>query len=44
MNFEGDGFRVIAPLDLDEGQWYTELIREEDYADALENIYKLTVI
>jgi hypothetical protein len=23
MTFEGDGFRVIAPLDLDEGQRYT---------------------
>ena len=42
MTFERDGLRVIAPLDLDEGQWYTEPIREEDHAYALENIYKLT--
>jgi hypothetical protein len=42
MTFEGDGLRVIAPLDLDEGPWYTEPIREEDYAYELENIYKLT--
>jgi hypothetical protein len=42
MNFERDGLRVIAPLDPDEGQWYTEPIREEDHAYALENIYKLT--
>jgi hypothetical protein len=42
MKFEGDGFRVIAPLDPDEGLQYTEPIREEDYAYELENIYKLT--
>jgi hypothetical protein len=42
MNFEGDGLRVIAHLDPDEGQWYTKPIREEDYAYTLENIYKLT--
>ena len=41
MTFEGDGLRVIAPLDLDEGPWYTEPIREEDYAYEMENIYKL---
>jgi hypothetical protein len=28
MNFEGDGLPVIAPLDPDEGQRYTEPIRE----------------
>jgi hypothetical protein len=42
MMFEGDGLRVIAPLDPDEGQRYTEPIREEDHAYELENIYKLT--
>jgi hypothetical protein len=42
MTFERDGLRVIAPLDLDEVHWYTEPIREEDHAYALENIYKLT--
>ena len=41
MTFEGDGLRVIAPLDLDEGHKYTEPIREEDHAYELENIYKL---
>jgi hypothetical protein len=30
MTFEGDGLRVIAPLDPDEGHRYTEPIREED--------------
>jgi hypothetical protein len=42
MAFEGDGLRVIAPLDPDEGQRYTEPIREEDRAYELKNIYKLT--
>ena len=42
MTFEGDGLRVIAFLDPDEGQRYTQPIREEDYTYALENIYKLT--
>jgi hypothetical protein len=30
MMFEGDGLRVIAPLDLDEDRRYTKPIREED--------------
>jgi hypothetical protein len=42
MMFEGDGLRVIAPLDPDEGQRYTKPIREEDRTYELENIYKLT--
>jgi hypothetical protein len=42
MKFEGDGLRVISPLDPDEGHRYTEPIREEDHAYELENIYKLT--
>jgi hypothetical protein len=42
MTFEGDGLRVIAPLDPDEGPRYIEPIREEDRAYELENIYKLT--
>jgi hypothetical protein len=41
MKFEGDGLRVIAPLDLNEGLRYTDPVREEDYAYELENIYKL---
>jgi hypothetical protein len=44
MKFEGDGLRVISPLDRDEGRRYTEPIREEDRAYDLENIYKLTII
>jgi hypothetical protein len=32
MTFERDGLRVFAPLDLDEGQRYTDPIREEDHA------------
>jgi hypothetical protein len=42
MTFEGDGPRVISPLDPNEGQRYTKPIREEDRAYELENIYKLT--
>jgi hypothetical protein len=42
MKFEKDGLRFIAPLDLDEGQRYTEPIREEYHAYELEKIYKLT--
>jgi hypothetical protein len=42
MMFEGDGLRVIAPLDPDEGPRYTEPIREEYRAYELDNIYKLT--
>jgi hypothetical protein len=41
MKFEGDGLRVIASLDLDEGLQYIEPFREEDYTYELENIYKL---
>jgi hypothetical protein len=29
MTFEGDGLRVIAPLDPDKGCMYTKPIREE---------------
>jgi hypothetical protein len=42
MKFEKYGLRVIAPLDLDEGQRYIEPIREEDHAYELEKIYKMT--
>ena len=42
ITFEGDGIRVIAPLDLDEGRKYTEPIREEYCTYEIENIYKLT--
>jgi hypothetical protein len=41
MTFEKYGLRVIAPLYPDEGQQYTEPIREEDCTYELENIYKL---
>jgi hypothetical protein len=42
MKFEGDGLRVITPLDPDECRIYTEPIREEDRAYELEKIYKMT--
>jgi hypothetical protein len=41
MMFERYGLRVIAPLYPDEGQRYTEPIREEYHVYELENIYKL---
>jgi hypothetical protein len=41
MTFEKHGLRVVAPLDPDEGPWYTKPIREEDHTFELENIYKL---
>jgi hypothetical protein len=42
MTFEGDGLRVIEPLDPDKGHKYTEPIREEHCAYELKNICKLT--
>jgi hypothetical protein len=41
MTFEGDGLRVIGPLDLDEGRRYTEPITEEDHTYEIENMYQL---
>ena len=41
MTFEGDGLRVISPLDPDEVRRYTQPIREEYHSYELENIYKL---
>ena len=43
MTFEGDGLRVIAPLDPDEGCRYTKPVTEENHAYELDYIYKLTV-
>jgi hypothetical protein len=42
MTFEGNGLKVISPLDPDEGRRYTRPIREEDCTYKLENIYKVT--
>jgi hypothetical protein len=42
MAFKGNGLKVTAPLDPNEGHRYTEPIKEEDRAYELENIYKLT--
>jgi hypothetical protein len=36
MTFEKHGLRVITPLDPNQGQQYTEPIREEDCASELE--------
>jgi hypothetical protein len=42
MEFEGNGLKVITPLDQDEGRRYKEHIREEDQTYELENIYNMT--
>jgi hypothetical protein len=42
MAFEGNGLKVIAPMDPNEGRIYMEPIRKEDCAYEIENIYKLT--
>jgi hypothetical protein len=44
MKFQGDGLRVIAPLNPDEGHGCTKHIREEDCAYEIENIYKFIAI
>lgn len=38
MVFENEGTRVIVPLDPVEGEWYIELVHEEEDVD---HIYKL---
>ena len=40
MIFEGEGTRVIVPLDPTEGEQYTESKREEQDVD---HIYKMTI-
>ena len=40
MVFENNGTRVIVPLDPAEGEWYTELVRDEEDVD---HIYKFNV-
>jgi hypothetical protein len=42
MTFEGNGLKLISPMDPDEVRKYTEPIREEDHTYEPENIYKLT--
>jgi hypothetical protein len=42
ITFEGDGLRVITPVDPDEVRRYIDPIRYKDRTYELENIYKLT--
>ena len=42
MNFEGNGLRVIIPLDPSKGERYTESIRDEGEQDTLDHIYNIT--
>ena len=41
MTFEGNGLRVIIPLDPSQGERYLEPLRDEDQ-DFLEQIYNIT--
>ena len=41
MTFEGRGLRVVIPLDLSQGERYTEPLRNED-PDVLDHIYNIT--
>jgi hypothetical protein len=41
MSFEIDTLRVVAPLDLYEGDWYNEPVDEDAQRLGVENIYKV---
>lgn len=41
--FKKKSLRVVVPLDLAEGAWYTELVCDDDSDDDLNCIYKITV-
>ena len=43
MSFEGNGIRVIGPLDLALGPRYIELVIAEEQARNIDTIYKMTV-
>ena len=43
MIFEKKSLRVIVPLDLVEGSWYTEPVRDYESDDDLDYIYKITM-
>ena len=42
MTFEGNGLRVIIPLDPSQGERYTEPLRDEGKQDTLDHIYNIT--
>ena len=42
MSFEGNGIRVIGPLDPALGPRYTELITAEEEARNVDTVYQLT--
>ena len=41
MTFEGNGLRVIIPLDPSQGEIYIEPIRDEGEQDTLDHIYNI---
>lgn len=43
MTFEKKSLRVVVPLDLAEGECYTEPMRDEGSADKLDDIYHIIV-
>ena len=42
MSFEGNGIRVIGPLDLGLGPKYIELVTIEEEAHNIDTVYKMT--
>ena len=42
MTFDGNGMRVIIPLDPSQGERYTEPIRDKGEPDTLDHIYNIT--
>ena len=44
MSFEGNGIRVIGPLDPALGPRYTELVTVEEEACNIDVVYKMTVV
>jgi len=43
MTFEKKSLRVVVPLDLAEGERYTEPVRDEGSDDKLDCIYQITM-
>ena len=42
MTFEGNGLRIIIPLNPCQGERYTEPLRDEGEQDTLDHIYNIT--
>jgi hypothetical protein len=44
MSFETNILRIIAPLDLNEGDIYNEPMNEDAHSSIIENIYNITSV